>query len=184
MTLIQGENRPQPQAERLEPLILVPYVQGMLHEETVQAITDSGYPYTLWPLNRDNPYDYASLFAAWWTKPGDLIIVEQDIVPPAGAIDAMVKCERPWCSHSYYCNNPMPAYGLGLCRFTWAIKQIHPTLGEQAARDFRGNARRMHWMNLNERIIDLMNHWGITVHLHEPFAEHLHDYGTSDVSAG
>lgn len=184
MTLIKDGPPAQPRSERFEPLVLVPYVHGMLHEETVAVIAASGYPYTLWPLNPDDPYAYGALFAEWWVKPGDLIIVEQDIVPPPDSIDKMVRCEALWCSHQYHCNTDTPAYGLGLCKFADAAKRYHPTLGEQAARNYLGHARQMHWHGLNERIIALMAHWGHNVHLHDPIAQHLHDYGTSDVSAG
>ncbi len=184
MTLIKDEPPPVDLVDHLEPLVMVPYVEGMLHEETVEAVRASGYPSTLWPIDRADPYQYGGLFAHWWALSGDLVIVEQDIVPPPDAIKKMVECEHVWCSHNYSCDNPVPAYGLGLCKFQHGIRMITPTLGEQAARNYRGVARQMPWAQLNERIITLMNHWGIKVHLHEPEATHLHVYETADVAAG
>lgn len=176
MTLLQGMPPPPEPSRLAEPLILIPYTQGKLHEETVEAARASGFPYTLWPINAQDVFAYGALFADWWVKPGDLVIIEQDIVPPAGSITALIDCTMPWCSHEYHCNNPVPAYGLGLCKFTDTVKRRLPSLGEQAARDYQGRARKMHYRNLNERIIDLMHHWSISAHIHQPTAAHLHDY--------
>lgn len=183
VTLMQGQPPPIELPRMPEPLILIPYTAGKLHDETVDAVRAAGYPYTLWPIDAQDVYAYGALFADFWAKPGDLVIIEQDIVPPAGSITKLIECTYPWCSHYYYCNNPVPAYGLGMCRFTDTIKRRLPSLGEQAARDYRGHARRMHYLNLNERIISLMHHWGVTAHMHDPIAAHLHDYGTGDGAA-
>jgi len=167
-----------------EPFILVPYIDGMLHNETVESVRASGYPYALHALDPEDPYAYAALFADNWGRGSDLIIVEQDMIVPDHAVDEFEHCLEPWCSHTYDCDNEVPAYGLGICRFRYSVQQMWPTLGEQAARDHRGRARRQHWTTLNERIISLMLHWGVKVHLHEPEARHLHYYGTPDAAAG
>lgn len=184
MTLIKGGPPPVVPLKRVEPLVMVPYVEGMLHEETVNAVRGSGLPYALWPLDRGDPFAYAGLFAQWWTTPGTLVVVEQDIVAPFGGIHDMVECPHAWCSFTYDCNTEVPAYGLGLCKFEWGMREMFPTLGEQAARSYKGVARAMRWTSLNERIITLMNHFGMAVHLHGPAATHLHDYGSGDADAG
>lgn len=184
MTLIKDQPPPTGQSTHPDPLILVPYIDGMLHQETVDSVRASGYPYALWPLAQDDPYAYGALFSQMWNRGHDLIIVEQDMVVPEGAIHSMVFCARPWCSHTYDCDNDVPAYGLGLCRFGPGVQSMWPTLGIQAARDYRGRPDRMRWESLNERIISLMTHWGIGVHLHEPEARHLHYYGNPDAAAG
>lgn len=183
MTLIKDQPPPQDMTDQIEPMILVPYVEAMLHAETVDSVRAAGYPYALWPIDRQDPYAYGALLADQWNRGGDLVVVEQDIVVPGGAIDALLKCEHLWCSHLYDCNNEVPSYGLGLCRFTAYVQQRYPSLAEQAARSYLGKARRMRYEALNERIITLMNHWGYRIHLHEPQAEHLHDYGRDDAAA-
>ncbi len=184
MTRIMGEPPPLDPLDTLDPIIVVPYIDRMLHEETVESVRQAGYPYALWPLDPDDPFAYATLLAGLWNRGDDLIIVEQDMIVPPGAIKAMIKCEALWCSHTYDCDNDVPAYGLGLCKFSKYVQTIRPSLGEQAARNYRGVARRQHWTTLNERIIYLMEHWGYKVHLHEPEARHLHYYGNSDAAAG
>lgn len=180
MALLKGDPPLIELGENDEPLIMVPYVHGMLHEETVEAVRAAGYPYALWPIDHTDPFAYGALFAQWWATPGHLVVVEQDMVPPPGSIEKLIACEHVWCSHTYSCDTQVPAYGLGLCKFSRSVKDTYPTLGEQAARSYTGRARGMHWLSLNERIIGLMLHWGFTVHLHDPEAGHLHDYGDAD----
>lgn len=184
MTLIQDKPPETEHPEHMQPMVAVPYIAGMLHQETVDSVAASGYPYTLWQLDRQDPYAYAALFAQLWVTPGTLIIVEQDMVVPPGAIGEMVTCEQLWCSHLYHTGTPVKSYGLGLCRFDRYIKDTYPTLGEQAARDYHGTARRMRYEALNERVIGLMLHWGYQVHLHQPDAGHLHVYEAADGDAG
>lgn len=180
MTLIEGAPPPTDPVNWGAPLIVVPYCEGMLHRETVDSVRAGSYPYVLWQVDRADPYAYGALLAEQWNRGQDLVVVEQDIIVPDGAIDMMVSCTAPWCSHLYYTGTEVPSYGLGLCKFSVAVQSYWPTLAEQAARSYTGKARSMRYEALNERYISLMNHWGYKVHLHEPAALHLHEYGNTN----
>jgi len=163
-----------------DPVIVCCHIPGMLHEETHDRVLTSGIDFRFPEIDPVDPYAYARTFRQWWDGQGTLLWVEQDIVPPPGAFQAMLDCAEPWCSYEYHCNTATPAWGLGLCKFVDWMQIDTPTLGEQASRDYRGFQDRMHYAALNERIQQLADHMGYKVHLHEPRAEHLHDYGRAD----
>jgi hypothetical protein len=157
--------------------IVVPCVAGMLHQETITAVCDTGLSVTFQLIPADDPYAYGRVFASWWNRGQDLIWVEQDMVPDQLFVKRFTACDRPWCTHPYFCDSPVPAYGLGVCRFTSKMQAAVPSLGEQAARDHTLRPYTMHWKALNERVINLGLHFGYKPCLHTPAAGHLHDYG-------
>lgn len=78
--------------------IVVPFVVGRLHPETRQWASDEGVvPHEL-PLAHDA---YWKALVGWWKRPGDLAVVEQDVVPAPGVVTEMLDCPHPWCSSPY-----------------------------------------------------------------------------------
>lgn len=157
-------------------LIIVPHVTGMIHQETIEHILVSGRTAKFPLIDKSDPYAYGKLFARYWNAGPDLIIVEQDMVPPYGFCHEFQVCDQPFCTHRYDCHGPEMAYGLGCARFSAQFQAQVPSLGEQAARAYHGRPYSMPWQALNERIIDLCRHFGAHPHFHSPDAGHLHDY--------
>lgn len=164
--------------------ILVPYVHGMLHRETTTRVIVSGREFHFVQIDPKDPYDYARVFANWWNRGTDLIVLEQDMVPDYGWCLRFQTCPHPFCTHYYRCNTAAKAYGLGCARFTAALQATVPSLGQQAASGGAGRPACTHWRALNERVIDLCRHFGAPAHIHTDDVTHLHDYSqeTSDVA--
>jgi hypothetical protein len=156
--------------------IVVPYIPGMLHQETIDVVCGTGLPVTFQIIHEDDPYEYGRVFASWWNRGQDLIWVEQDVAPDGLFARRFQVCDRPWCTHQYPCDTNPFVYGLGVCRFTSKMQATAPGLGEQAAKDHTLRPYTMHWTALNERVITLALHFGFKPHVHAPVAGHLHDY--------
>lgn len=164
--------------------IIVPYVPGMLHRETVQRVVVSGREFHFIAINPADPYAYGRVFARWWNTGPDLIILEQDMVPAYGWCGDFQGCDKPFCTHYYDCNTAVKAYGLGCARFSAALQSRVPSLGQQAAGGGAGRAPSTPWQALNERILDLCAHFGAPAHIHTQDVGHLHDYGQERADAG
>lgn len=91
-----------------------------------------------WPdyaTHMDEPYPlctYADFVRVAWRGPGDLVIVEGDVVPPPGAIEALLDCERPWCSHPSWVGDRYLDDTLGLVKFSAGLREVLPRLAESA----------------------------------------------------
>jgi len=164
--------------------ILVPYVRGMIHAETVTHITVSGRESTFVDLDPADPYAYARLLDKWWNRGTDLIVVEQDMVPAYGFATQFQQCPHPVCSYRYHCDAPAKVYGLGCIRFRARLQATHPSLAAQAGGATGGRRFSTHWLSLNERVLDLCQRFGAPVHLHTPDAGHLHDYSRPRIPVG
>lgn len=156
--------------------IIVPYVQGMLHRETVTRVAVCGREFHFIAIDPADPYAYARVFARWWNTGPDLIVLEQDMVPAFGWCGDFQHCDKPFCTHYYDCNTAVKAYGLGCARFSAALQSKVPSLAQQAAGGGAGRAPSTHWKALNERILDLCAHFGAPAHIHPGEVQHLHDY--------
>lgn len=164
--------------------IVVPYVAGMLHRETVTRVVISGRAYRFVEVDPADPHHYARIFASWWNRGSDLVILEQDMVPHFGWMLEFQSCPKPFCTHYYDCNALEKAYGLGCARFSAALQATVPSLGQQAAGTVGGRAPGTHWRALNERVIDLCRHFRAAPHIHPDDVEHLHDYAGEAADAG
>lgn len=126
-------------------MIAIPFVEGWLMDET----RDWGIAHGAKFFNLGSKEDaYYEAFGRWWTEPeGDLIIVEQDIVPPADWPPET--CEYEWCACWYWISvvtgelrdrrkptdsgTAVPfGYGLGCTRFSEALRDQHPDIGRRA----------------------------------------------------
>lgn len=155
-------------------MIAVPFVDGMLRPETLAALDAWGGPYTTWPLERANPQDYAGKFLAWWNTPGDLIVIEQDIVAPPGLITELAACEDVWCSVRYHVGDGRYTTGLGMAKFSGILKRAHPWAGHNIVADPRGSGRMVDWISLNEAVERHLTRLGVACHIHDTPVEHLH----------
>lgn len=164
--------------------ILVPYIPGMLHVETVQHVLVSGREATFVDLDPADPCAYARLIDLWWNRGTDLVVIEQDMVPPYGCMGQMAGCPLSVCTFRYDCGGRTKAHGLGTIRFRAQLQARYPSLAAQAGGATAGRVFSTHWRALNERLLDLCARFGAPAHIHSPDAGHLHDYSREAADAG
>jgi hypothetical protein len=98
-----------------------------------------------------------------------VVIVEHDIVPPAGAVRALLDCPRDWCAHEYRMGRWFGT-GLGLTKLSGAIMARTPTAVSRILPQHRS------WSALDSLVLATLARNGEEEHVHQPPAEHLH-YG-------
>lgn len=157
-----------------DPLVVIPYVHGWLREETTEAVHAWGGSWCTRPIEDGDPYGYAKAFEQWWGYPGDLVIVEHDIVPADGQIAEMLQCPEEWCSAAYSVGEGRTTTGLGLTKISARAKAYAPYGGENCARDPRDHARYVDWTSLNESVERHLSRLGFVQHIHTPNPVHLH----------
>lgn len=152
---------------------LVPYVSGMLHEQTRQWAKASGA--RLEELATDNEA-YFRLLAAEWEAPGPLVVVEEDMLPAPGVTVAMLTCRRPWCVSSYRIAHSWLTEGLGCVKLAARLKTRHPDLMARLGQITGDGLPAKDWHRLDTRLAALLRGHGYAPHPHRR-SVHLHDYG-------
>lgn len=86
----------------MNALVVIVHTADGLCVETVDAVREqwSYFELALTPVG--DPFAYAKLLRGLWPYPGELVIVEQDVVPPPDSIRALVECPRDWCTHRHW----------------------------------------------------------------------------------
>jgi len=143
--------------------LAVPYVN--LRPETRAALGGEDVLYR--DVSGDNS-DYFWLIEGFWHRQQGLILVEQDIVPPPGAIATLRGCDRPWCGVPYLvgvnfdCFNGCTKYDADLmARYPDAVDRMENT----------------HWQSLDGQLIRYLWSKGEHAHIHWPAARHLNACG-------
>lgn len=154
--------------------VVVPYVEGMLHDETRRAVLAAGWVTTWHCIDPGDPGAYARLIERLWGHQETFVVVEQDVVPPAGAIGELIDCPHLWCSHCYddlsYQRVPM----LGLAKFCGDLLTGTAEVAATVLRDSARHQELVHWRQLNERLVAHLGARGIHWHRHIPDAAHHH----------
>lgn len=163
--------------------VLVPYVAGMLCPQTTAAVIGYTYPVHLIPIPAEDPFRYAALMRVWWASPFNTIIVEQDMVPPAGSLDRLVMCPEPWCTLPYLISGRIETAALGTAKFSGALKEGMPDIATVAARNHNGKGSPMTWRSLDASLAKALYARGLHPHVHyKDQAIHLHDYAPQENS--
>jgi hypothetical protein len=148
---------------------------------------------------------YADLLRRLYHEPGDLIIVEQDVVPPPGALRGLLDCPGLWCGHRLPFEGKLNYGTLGLARFSAELKRLLPLLfdyalarppwlrqmvclkpGEPnafASHDPRDWPSTVGWPWCDSLILRELETRGAHWHEHSPPVEHLHDWAGEPASA-
>jgi len=114
------------------PIVVIPHVLDGLRNETVEAVYEQWPGALLHPLRSDDPYAYADAIRFYWRTLGDLIVCEQDVVPPPGAIRRLIACDCAWCTHRHWLGTRYHDDTLGLAKFSWALRRRLPDLADAA----------------------------------------------------
>jgi hypothetical protein len=163
-------------------IVLVPYVESMLHAETTRLI-ELHVPAevdVVWrELDPAQPTAYSRLLVEAWSWDGDLVLVEHDIGIRAGVIEGFESCRQPWCGHPYPIGEQLLVC-LGCTRFTAHLKASLPTLMAEAAavgtEQDGGGVPAGVWQRMDVRIGALLEAHGHQRHPHLPPVQHFHFY--------
>jgi hypothetical protein len=131
---------------------------------------------------------YWELVNTLWHEGNDVIIVEQDIVPPADVIPSFDVCHFWFCTAKYqystrndhiYGGNEHKGWlgGLGCCRFSHRLMELYPNAIENAGnleRAYRGAHPARHWCALDGAIKDELWFRDVWPCGNHPESHHMH----------
>lgn len=153
--------------------VVVAAAPGML-EEATRAWAEQ-YGARIAYLDADSE-SYYRMLSEEWQQPGDLLLVEHDIVP-AGAVTAdMAACLRPWCTSPYRIAHTWLNEGLGCIKLAARLKQRHPDLMYRLGEITGDGLPAKDWHRLDVRLARLLREHEYAPHTHRR-SLHLHDYG-------
>lgn len=152
---------------------VVAAVDGFLRDET-RAWADRHAADVNW-LPPGDTQAYWRLLAAEWHTPGDLLLIEHDVLPAPGVTEAMAACTRPWCSSPFRIANGWLPDGLGCVRLAARLKERHPDLMQRLGEMGGDGLPPKDWRRLDVRLSQLLRSLGYRPHLHRR-SLHLHDY--------
>lgn len=147
---------------------------GMLQEATRAWAETAGARIAY--LDTDSE-SYYRMLSEEWERPGDLVLIEHDIVPADGVTDDMTDCPRPWCSSPYRIAHTWLDEGLGCVKLAARLKQRHPDLMARLGQITGDGLPAKDWHRLDTRLAALLRNHGYAPHAHRR-SEHLHDYRT------
>lgn len=153
--------------------VCVPFVGGMLREETRAAVLDQDANAVFVELPRTSPTAYARLLLDLWRRPGDVVIVEQDVIPPPYAIANLLRCTSGWCTHPMLHGEKVATDLLGLAKFSDALKRLCPQAGEAALLGGIGAYMWPHWRSCDQLLSRWFRHRDYDPCVHLPQAVHL-----------
>lgn len=158
--------------------VIVPYVKDRLRPQTKNAVIRQRHSALFCEHLASDPESYARVIIEASHRPGNLVINEQDIVPPPGAINQLLRCWHPWCYHLVELKGRLTPATLGLAKFGWHLQFRYPNWAELALRDNNDPflTRLMHEPDM--AIANWMDAQGIRAHVHNPPPVHLHWPGT------
>ena len=116
----------------MAPLVVICALRGRLFPQVEAAVAAQWRAYA---VHIDEPYPlctYADFVRVAWRGPDDLVIVEGDVIPPTGSIQALLDCPRPWCSHPSWVGDRYLDNTLGLVKFSFGLREVLPQLAEWA----------------------------------------------------
>lgn len=148
-------------------------VPGMLENRTRAWAEVNGARIVLLEADAES---YWRLLAEQWRQPGDMLLIEHDIVPADGVTDAMQACPRPWCTSPYRIAHSWLAEGLGCIKLAVRLKRRHPDLMHRLGEITGDGLPPKDWHRLDVRLARLLRDLGYAPHTHRR-SEHLHDYG-------
>lgn len=154
----------------------MPFVPRMLRPETLQAVLGASPGALLIELDPDDPTAYARALVRAWSTGLTFVVVEQDIVPPPGAIHRLSTCADAWCVHAYPVSGRVWWPMLGLAKFDAEIMRDFPNLAHAALWYRKGKREWAHWRSCNELLAFDLTARGLEPHRHLPDAAHLHEY--------
>ena len=154
--------------------IYIPYILGMLREETEAWARERDDTVVLYLLDQSDPTDYWYMLSDVWTNDNDIVIVEQDMVPAKGVVDEMLACDNPWCTSPYKVGRTSVAIAsLGCTKFSLELRRSNPDL-MRVVGEIEDGLPAKDWRRLDVRIAQVLRRWGYQVHSSHRPSRHLH----------
>jgi hypothetical protein len=170
-----GKPRKKRTPRRPATRIVVPYIDGMLHPETAAALEQHAPRAIRVAIDPADASAYYELLRTEWAKPGDLVIIEQDIQVVDGVFPGFAQCREPVCAHAYQKTTYILGAALGCARFTHELKRNHPDLLDTVGKpDGELLVDPKDWRALDQRVSMELQRRGITTHMHDPVLTHHH----------
>ena len=155
-------------------LVVVPFVDGMLHPATGRAVLESGFPHQLHQLDRSDYGAYARLFRQLWRRGEAFAICEQDVVPTPGQLRELRDCPAPWCSflptEGLYPDGPM----FSLVKFSHWCMRDHPHAADDALILGNHRDREAGWWEVDSAMARNMEIRRVPWCLHDGRVDHRH----------
>jgi hypothetical protein len=172
---LRGDQLRKPRPRRAPTAtVLVPYVPGMLRPQTRSVVKFQWPRASFVETPREDDESYARALIAAATRPGHLVVVEHDIVPPEGSIRALLDCIHPWCYHLVALDGKLTPATLGLAKFAAGLRV---RFGDWMAEALQGagdpSSGRLP-LSCDVAIARWMERQGVPAHVHEPPPLHLH----------
>ena len=158
----------------VDTFVIVPFVDGMLRDETMQALHDSNEAYLTQPLDPADPYHYAACFRDWWNLPNDIVIMEQDMVPTVDQFRELIYADAAWATMPYHVGSGQYTTGLGFCKIARHVREAYPDGGVNITTDPRGNGDLVRWQSLNEAVERHLSRLGVVQTVLDGTVAHLH----------
>lgn len=154
--------------------VVVPYVHGMLNQETYRAVQYSGHWCRFVDLDPADLGAYGRLVRRLWRSQTTVVICEHDVVPTRAQLDCIVSCEHDWCSYSYdgnlYPGGPM----FGLVRFSGSVMVAHPEAANVALVIGKRRDIEAEWWRVDALMARDLKIRGVPWHEHQPVVHHAH----------
>ena len=155
--------------------VVAPYLR--MHPTTARLLNRHAPGHVRVHTPADDTEAYWRLLAHWWTQPGDLVLIEQDIGLRADVLPGFADCLEPVCGHPYLVT---PAQLMRICtgciRFRAELKEAEPDLLEAVGRIDDDGLPARDWRRLDVRVIRVLRARGYEVHEHLPAVPHYHRY--------
>lgn len=181
-------------------------VRGQIRPETILSVVGQVDRYHQMEQDPDNPWDYANALRELWRAPGELIVLEQDVVVPEGAIANLLACDEDWCTHPHWTGSRYDLQTLGLVKFGGEMRYLFRHLADRALgrRDPNGPHAAVRfgdidpwgspdpwdwpttipWHQCDTQLAKALIDAGYAVHIHNPPTRHLRHYTAQEDERG
>jgi hypothetical protein len=160
--------------------VLIPYVTGMLRDETVRSVTREartvGWHVALTNIDPAADTGYWMVLRDWWAAGCGFVVVEQDVEVPEGAFAGFASCPQPWCAHPYDCGSMVNVLALGCTKFASWLCREHPDAVDVAGNLADDGLPVGSWRRMDTRLMRVLREAEMVCHAHHPPAVHHHAY--------
>ena len=119
------------------------------------ALQAQGIPYQTMPV--DSGAGYGDRLRELWQAGEGFLMLEHDIIPVEGAVERLLKCRQPWCTHAY--PGPQLFMSIGVLKLS--------TAAVRASQDLPQLWAGAHWGHIDGIMVPAL-HARFPLHGHYP----------------
>lgn len=151
------------QLDDVRPMVVVPYANAETDPDVHAAVRLNLLMQAIEPVYVPlvGETDYDALIRRLWAAGRPFILVEHDVLPWPGAVQALWTCDRPWCAFEYFMLGELRV-ALGCTKFDPSRLGPVPLPPEPVG-----------WRTMDWHITDTLTTRRESAHLHEPAVGHL-----------